>query len=93
MDEGNYPAGYENAVTMTGAYGWNDFNLPEQKELYSNMFDTGEIFFDSAQSYSFIFSDTMYSKEISFKRKVYNDDLTLLTEEYKTLNIQNYFFR
>ena len=88
-----YPAGYENATSMYGAYGWNDLCLPEMKQLYANFFETGCVFFDSSLSYAYIFGDVQYDSFLRVYRAAYGRNLTVENLTNRVVKINDYLFR
>lgn len=88
-----YPAGYENETSMYGAYGWNDLCLPKMKQLYSNFFETGGVFFDSSISFAYIFQNMQYDKFLRVYRTTYGRNLTVENITNQAVKIDDYLFK
>ena len=88
-----YPAGYEYETSMYGAYGWNDLCLPEMKQLYSNLFEPGGVFFDSSISFAYIFQDMQYDTSLRVYRTTYDRKLTVENVTNQVVKIDDYLFK
>ena len=88
-----YPAGYEYATSMYGAYGWNDLCLPEMKQLYANFFEAGGVFFDSSVSFAYVFDDVQYDRFLRVYRTAYGRNLTVENVTNQIVEIDDYLFR